>query len=282
MKLPPKLEKLVKQGLLKGRAATASIRTLPDFLILGTVKGGTSSLFRYLIQDPHIRKPFQKELRFFLRHYTGDEFDYRKYFPLKIEKKLKKQVLKKPFITGEATPDYFFFPHVARRVKKHLPDSTKFIVILRDPTDKAFSYYYHLYYRNKTSLTLEETIEKELKEYKKLEKMILNNPNKWSRKFLFYSTLERGKYIKHFKRWFNLFCKEQFLILKTKDLYNNPKETYQKTLDFLDIPQPGKYPKFKLYNTSSYPVDKDIYNKLKHFYKPYNEELYNYLNIRFD
>jgi len=90
-----------KAGLKRRyRLLTSPSRQLPDFLIIGVQKGGTSSIFYYLDQHPDIEMAQTKELHFFNLFYDRGMRWYRSFFPLKSKNKL----------TGEATPAYIFHP----------------------------------------------------------------------------------------------------------------------------------------------------------------------------
>ncbi len=97
------------------------------------------------------------------------------------------------------------------------------------------------------------------------------------RSHLFYSL-----YICHLKGWLTVFPREQFLILRSEDLLENPSTTMKQVYSFLGLPdyQLSKYKKFNV--TSHPPISDDLYSKLKEFYRPYNQELEEYLGMKFD
>src|SRR2546423_11852294 len=73
------------------RGATASLRVLPDFLILGTQRGGTTSLYRYLKTHPYIGAPSNKDVHFFDRRYRKGLTWYQGHFPMAWEKAYAQQ-----------------------------------------------------------------------------------------------------------------------------------------------------------------------------------------------
>lgn len=109
---------------------------LPDFIILGAGKGGTTSLYKYLQQHPQIFLPDKKELYFFA--FEGEENpngvtrfeDYQAMFQNAPDDK----------VIGEVSSVYLFRPKAPERIKKYVPNA-KLIAILRNPTDRAFSSY---------------------------------------------------------------------------------------------------------------------------------------------
>ncbi len=115
-------------------------RALPDFLILGAMKGGTTSLFAYLAALPGVIAPEVKELHYFSEKQNPNSYRvlgpgwYRSNFPLRSELRASGA------ITGEATPRYMVEPLAMSRISRDLPNS-RWIVVLRDPSERALSHY---------------------------------------------------------------------------------------------------------------------------------------------
>ncbi|RMF21626.1 MAG: tetratricopeptide repeat protein, partial [Cyanobacteria bacterium J083] len=107
----------------------------PDFLIIGAAKCGTTSLYQYLGFHPQILLPHKKELNFFNRYFTRGMPWYLAHFPASTEQ-IK-------WFTGEATPQYFNNPIVAKKIAKYSPQ-TKLILLLRNPIEQTISWYFHL------------------------------------------------------------------------------------------------------------------------------------------
>src|SRR5207248_7427804 len=149
----PLLEKLY-------RAATVPIRLLPDFLIIGTQRGGTTSLYRYLKAHPCIGATSNKDLHFFDRRFHKGLSWYRSHFPTKLEKAYAEQLRRLTLVTGEASPSYLFHPHAPKRVAQVLPH-VKLIVLLRNPVSRAYSQYHHAVELGFETLSFAEAIEAE-------------------------------------------------------------------------------------------------------------------------
>lgn len=84
--------------------STSRFRKIPEFIIVGTQKGGTTSLYNYLKTHPKMKLHNNKEIHFFDRYYTRGMSWYKSWFPLKIYSK----------VTGEATPNYMFYPNTIK------------------------------------------------------------------------------------------------------------------------------------------------------------------------
>ena len=263
------------------RLITASMRAIPDYLIIGVQKAGTTSLYKYLKQHPNVQPVFSKEVHFFDRHFDKGLDWYRSHF----------QFSRDGYITGEATPEYIFHPYSYKRISEFLP-SVKIIVLLRNPIDRAYSRYNHSCrsskYRSKIK-SFEQAIAK--------EKELLSsfNLNRFYENERFYedercykaierhSYLSRGIYITQIKRWFNCFPREQILILKSENLYSDPSGTYKKVLEFLNLPnwEPKNYSIFNY--SEGYPkMNTATREYLIDYFKPYNEQLYEHIGMNFD
>ena len=117
------------------RSATAPVRTLPDFLIIGAQKCGTSFLYRFLVEHPHVKSAFVKEVHYFDLNFAKGNHWYRSNFPLQVRNT-------RTYITGEASPYYLFHPHAAKRASMVVPGA-KLIILLRNPVDRAYSHCQH-------------------------------------------------------------------------------------------------------------------------------------------
>ncbi len=105
--------------------------TAPDFVIIGTQRGGTTSLHAYLSAHPQVATPATKELHFITDRYERGLDWYLGQFPAELPPDV---------ITGEATPYALFHPLAPRRLREIAP-AARLIVLLRNPVDRAYSHY---------------------------------------------------------------------------------------------------------------------------------------------
>jgi hypothetical protein len=235
-------------------------KRLPDFLIVGSMKCGTTTFYKNLIKHPSIVGAREKELRFFSkdRLYNEGLNWYRKQFPLFVDPKYKGQ---EQLITGEATPKYIFLERVPERVYKAMPNA-KLIVLLRNPVDRAFSHYHHYIRRDIEPLSFKEAITIE-------EKGIIRK-----------NYLLRGIYVNQLKRWMKLFPKDQILILRSEDYFSDPIAALNKASHFLGLSDwEGTYLPGKRKHKSK--LDDKMRKRLIKYYKPHNKRLYQYLGKDF-
>jgi Sulfotransferase domain len=270
------------------RASTSWVRLMPDFMIIGAQKGGTTSLYNYLIAHPGIAPIYVKEPHFFDIYYDKGLTWYRSHFPTRVRKYYAEHVQKLDFITGEASPYYLFHPLAAQRVAKTLPD-VKLILVLRNPADRAYSQYQHQRRQPGVEpLSFEEAIEREEERLAGEEEKLIGDPTYVSFNHRHYSYLARGRYIEQVMTWMKHYPREQFLILKSEDLYSEPSAILHETYQFLQVPpkatrdEKGNKEEYRQFNKASYSIMKpETREQLVAYFRPYNARLYDYLERDF-
>lgn len=248
---------------------SARWRKLPDFIIIGVQKGGTTSLFNYLKRHPDLELSSSKEVHYYDIHYSKGLHWYRSFFPYMTSGK----------ITGEATPYYIFHPQAAYRIKKDLP-GVKLIVMLRDPVHRAYSHY-QMERKKDIIATFENAIANEPERIATETIKLIRDPEYRSMPHMTYSYLSRGRYSEQLKIWFNYFSKDQFLFIKSEDFFDNPKEELKKVYSFLKIE--CVFPdELRPANVGNYPVINEITRKRLTFeFAEWNKDLPQLIGERF-
>ena len=153
--------------------------------------------------------------------------------------------------TGEATPYYLFHPHAPKRIFQHCP-KVKLIVMLRNPTDRAYSHYMMQNKRKIDPLpTFEEAIDAEESRLRVETLRLGNEPLYKSVHHQRLSYLERGNYYTQLKRWLIYFQKDQFLFIKSEDFFDDPLKELKRVYAFLNI-RNEKPSNLKPQNTNDY------------------------------
>jgi len=277
---PQPLSPFMKRIIKAPRALTARIRVLPDFLIIGAQRCGTTSLQRYLIQHPGIAAAFRKEVHFFDRNLRKDTTWYREHFPSCIYKYYVTTVLGRQFVTGEATASYIFYPHAPRLISETLP-GIKLIALLRNPIDRAYSHYQHEVSLNYEALSFEEALEREQQRLEGEREKMVADKRYDSYNYDHYSYLSRGRYADQLQSWMKLFPKEQMLILRSEDFFAEPGRVLQEVFQFLELPA-WELPNYKPYNAREYnTMDPEIRQRLFQYFEPHNRRLYDLLGRDF-
>lgn len=270
----------VWRALFSLRLLTGSLRLLPDFVMLGTQRGGTTTLYRYLVRHPCVAPAFGQEVHFFDDNFHRGVRWYRAHFPLTLHKDYVRKVRRLTLISGEASGYYLVHPHALRRISKLIPH-VKLIVLLRNPVDRAWAHYHQSINKGET-LPFEEAIRTEEARLSGERGKMLADDTYVSRKYRRYSYLTRGIYVDQLKEVMSVFPEQQVLILKSEDLlFDNPAEVLRRTVAFLELPmwEPSRY---TTYGRDYYPPMKARTRTwLVDFFNDYNRRLYEYLGVNF-
>lgn len=249
------LKNYVATHLLKWILKSGSF---PDFIIIGFHKCGTTSLYNYIIRHPDVETALVKEPHFFSFYSLLGKYWYKAHFPSK----------KNKMITGEGSATYIDNFNAADRIKSMIPNS-KIIILIRNPIDRAYSHYLMNIKLNKEKRNFEQIINDELKNADEVRK-------DWRKKKKCQYIL-KGIYIDEIIYWKNLFG-NNLTILCSNDLLNEPQKVMNKIFAFLGLNE-HTFLKYRKHNKTKYqtPIKPEIRKKLKEFYKPYNQELYQFL-----
>ncbi len=187
-----------------------------DFVIGGTQKGGTSALGSFLRQHAEICMPeTKKELHFFDRE--EEDRDYKKYHA-NFQPKPKHRAI------GEASPIYMYWETAPYRIWRYNP-KMKWVLVLRNPVERAFSAWNMETKRCAENLSFKKAIEKEPERCR--EALPLQHR--------VYSYIDRGFYAHQVRRLFNIFGRDNCLVLLNEDLRGNHEKTLCAVFDFLDV-----------------------------------------------
>jgi hypothetical protein len=223
----------------------------PNTFIIGAAKAGTTSLFHLLRQHPQVFFAFDKEPKFF----SDDEIFSRGvdwYCHTYFAKSAKFP------IRAEATPHYLYWADkVAPRIKTAVADRpAKFIAILRNPIDRAHSWYWNMVVDGRESLPFADAIQAE-------ESRLQEN---WSQLYpsgsMTYGYVRGGRYATQLNRYFDLFPKDQFHILLLEDLQKDQEKTVNDLLLFLGI-DPNSELTIKQQNPSQKPRNKLLHSWIR-------------------
>jgi hypothetical protein len=202
--------------------------TMPNFLVIGAGKSGTTALHRYLKQHPQIFMSKPKELRFFpfenqrmdfrgpgdARDAAGmiiDLEDYRAHFAAGADYPAR----------GESSPLYLYYPQTAARIRHHIPDA-KLIAILRHPADRAYSQFLMKRRDGLERLGFEEALAAEGQRI----------ADGWSHHWHYR---QRGFYARQLKPYFKLFDRRQLRVYLYEDYVADPVGFMQDIFRFLDV-----------------------------------------------
>jgi hypothetical protein len=252
--------------------STGFTHVLPDFLIIGAARSGTTSLYEYLIQHPSVISGIGKEVYFFDKEFKKGINWYKSFFPTKSTKSKLEKKLQTKCVTCEATPRYLYHPSSPKRVFEILPNA-KFIILLRNPIDRAYSHYQMEVSSGNEKLSFDNAINEEKNRISTDMERMTNDENFYSINFYRKSYLTRGIYVDQIKRWFKYFPRNQFLIIQSEDLYSDTPKIYSDVLNFLNLPK-FELDSFKAHRMRKYSdINSETRKKLVDYFKPHNTKL---------
>lgn len=259
---------------------TSRGRLLPDYLVIGTQRGGTTSLYKYLVMLPAAGRALTKELRFFdLNYERGPEW-YRSRFPSERSRRALKRRSGLDLVVGEASPDYLFHPHAPRRAAALLP-SARLVVLLRNPVDRAYSHYWHQRSRGHEELSFEQALDREPERLRGELEKVLGDERYVSYERHHHSYVARGMYRDQLLAWMELFPRERFLIERSEDFFADPGAVLGRVADFVGLRggSPSTFPRFNAFTPE--PMDPSTRGELVELFRPHNERLYEFLDRDF-
>ncbi len=192
---------------------------LPNFICIGAQKTGTTTLYHILKNHPEITVSHpRKETKYF---YRDEEYKlglgfYSGFFSYDTPRKA----------IGEFDPDYLFFDYIPERIYKDLGTEMKFIVMLRNPIDRAYSQYLMSVKKGFEKLSFEEAIANEQ------NRKLSGSKKDWNH----FSYISRGYYDQQLERYFKFYDKKNFLIINYENEFKeNLPEVVKKICGFIGV-----------------------------------------------
>ena len=263
----------------KVRRASAHLRVLPDFLIIGTMKGGTTSLYDYLCRHNKVEVAFRKEVHYFDGNYTRGAPWYRSNFPTRRQL----QRLGQGAVTGEATPYYLYHQAAAERIAGLVPRAL-LIAVLRDPADRAISHYFHSVRTGMDTRPIRQAFAEENAYVQAEEKHVLRD-DYTSDQHRMWSYVARGHYAQQLEEYFKRFSRQQMLILQSEEFFADPQIAVREVTEFLGI-DPVTLSDVEVLNAGTY-LESDsseveqVREELRRYFEPHNQRLSELLNRDF-
>jgi hypothetical protein len=190
-----------------------------EFIVAGAQKSGTTALNYYLKRHPYIALPIKKSLHFFDNDelFAGGNVSYEplhEMFP----------PARSGSIAGENTPIYLYWRPALPRIRDYNP-AMRFIVILRNPIERAFSQWNMQRTRGAEPFDFLDAVKAE-------PDRIAESAPKQLRKF---SYVDRGRYAEQLERAFRLFPRERFLVVKYEAFRARQREMVEAVFRFLNL-----------------------------------------------
>lgn len=280
--VPDPVAGAVQEGLLQLGQVTASWRPLPDFLVIGAKKGGTTSLMNWLALHPHVLPLFprvskRKSPHYFDVNYWRGEKWYRAHFASAAARRLHARRTAVPPLTGEASPYYLFHPWAAHRIRETAPQ-VKLIAVLREPVSRAHSNYMDRVATGFEDLpTFEDAIDAEPQRLAGVTDDFLRDPRAYDFDHDHHTYLARGHYAPQLRRYFDLFGRDAVLVLTMDELSRDAAAAFRRVQDFLGLPHALVDLRPRNVRPGRRPLDPGTKERLSEHYRPLNAELYELL-----
>jgi hypothetical protein len=231
---------------------------LPEFLVVGAAKSGTTTLFDYLCQSPEIFIPQRKEGRFFSQmrgDFQGPGADFQNDIIKSIDEYSDLyESAAKDQIAGDISNDYlYFYKNSIPLIKKHLGEDVKIIIFLRNPVDRAYSHYMQHLKQGAESVSFKQALDEEQQREKE----------NWSWTFLYKKAGLYAAQIQAFKQAF-----KNIRIYLFEESWLKEKEPFLKDcFSFIGVQPPAVFAELRS-NVSGVPknwVVQNFFNKLGPF-----------------
>ena len=206
----------------------------PDFFILGAAKCGTSTVHYWLSQHPEICMSEPKEPYFFTSDFElGPEHYWKTYF----------SHWKGERLIGDASHRNLYHSHVAERIRSVSPHA-KFLVLLREPVERAWSHWWHMFTRCNEPLQFEDALRVDLQRVKygieSAPRPGMSDPRRSDRLLLqqmgvYRTYLDTGHYDEQLDRYLKIFPKEQFKVYLLEDLKKDGRAVAREIFEFLQV-----------------------------------------------
>lgn len=260
---------------------TARWRPLPDFLVVGTKRGGSTSMWNWLTEHPAVLPMFPSVRGLKSTHYFFDGGSaglryYRSHFHSTPYRKVMEKRCGHPIVCGEASPLYMFDPRVAPQVVEVVPQ-VKVIMLLRDPVTRAVSHWQERVKEGVETLSFSDALDAEEERTRGERDRMMQDPGYYSEAFDFFTYRERGVYAPQVEQWRRTFPTEQVLILPSEEFSGRPQQTMDRVSDFLGVPRHPVRIRHRHNVSPSAEVDDRVLDQLRAYYRPHNRELYRLL-----
>jgi hypothetical protein len=251
---------------------TASRRVLPNMLIVGGQRCGTTTLFKALVQHSCFLGPtLRKGVHYFDLQPEQSLDWYRSHFPTRGAVEIARNRGDGRVVVGESSPYYLWHPLAAERIIRALP-SVRVIALLRDPVERAYSAHAHELARGFESESFEEALALEPKRLEGEEVRLRSGELTRSPAHQHLAYVRRGEYINQLQRMERAVGRDHMLVLDSADFWAMPERDWPQVTSFLGIADQDVT--FERHNARSRaPMSEALRSELDAHYLPFDERL---------
>ncbi len=265
--------------------ATAGQRPLPEFLLIGTKRGGTTSLYFHLLRHSQVvplfprpdhlpKASFTKGVHYFdANHHRGERW-YRSHFPSeRVRRAAGARSAGTPsVVAGEASPYYLFHPLAADRAAALLPD-VRLLTLLRDPVERTFSHWKERRRAGMEPLSFADALAAEDDRIGADEQRLRNGEIRASYAHEQQSYARQSEYVTSLERWLGHYPTERLLVVTTEDYVRDSQQVVDDCTVFLGLRRellPGAEQRN---STADAELPAAVRRRLEQRFAPYNHRL---------
>ena len=244
----------IVKGVTRGVGVwTARWRPLPEFLVIGAKRGGTTSLYFDLLGHPGIlplyppavprlKPEATKGVHYFDSNFIRGEAWYRSYFPTSANRLRHSRHLGYPSMTGEASPYYLFHPTAVDRAAALVPEA-RIIAQLRDPVARAHSHWKERRRQDAESLDFLSALDAEPDRLAGERERLIADPTYSSYAWEQQSYATQSEYVEQIRRWVQAFGRDKVHVSFSEDYFADHTQVIGGIHRFLELPaQPAREP----------------------------------------
>lgn len=271
--------------------ATYRLRPLPEFLVIGAKRSGTTSLYFQLLQHPGILPLFPsakllpkardtKGVHYFDTQYDRGDAWYRSHFPSVLKRSIAATRLGYEPQAGEASPYCLYHPLAPQRAATSVP-SARLVAILRNPVERTYSHYREQRRNGVEQLSFAEAIDAELERTAGEHDRLLADEHAVSFPHEQQSYVAQSEYVHGINRWLDRFDRRRLVVVASERFYQDPSGVADSIYSFLGLPELGHRPERVLNAAPKDTMDPGIRRMLTDHFASLNRQLEAVLDQRF-
>lgn len=274
-RMPDPVERRLRDVVDRWGRLTSRWRMLPEVVIVGAQRSGTTTLFRLLSEHPQVVRPtMSKGMAYFdLNYHRGPRW-YRGRFPLR-----RPSLRRGRRLTFESSGYYMFHPLAAARIARDLPGA-KVVVMLRNPVDRAYSAHRHELRRGFESEPFEEALALEPARLEGEAERLAADPEHRSHDHQHHAYLSRGEYAPQIERLFSTVGRERTYVVDADEFFADQAGEFAALCQWLDIAEPPPAPDQAWNAQPREPLPDGLRERLMRHFEPHDRALTELLGRR--
>lgn len=274
---------LGRQAVRSVGVSTAWQRPLPEFLLIGTKRGGTTSLYHHLLGHPQVvplfprpehlpKATFTKGVHYFdANHHRGERW-YRSHFPSHRVRRATEQASGARVVVGEASPYYLFHPLAAERAAALVP-AARLVALLRDPVERTFSHWKERRRAGTEPLDFADALAAEDDRVGVEEERLAAGTITASYAHEQQSYARQSEYATSLDRWLGHYSASRLLVVTTEDYVRDSQEVVDRCAAFLGLERALLPGAARLNATVAADMPEQARRRLEQRFAPHNDRL---------